>query len=817
MTSPLQLVPAPASDLLPARAERLRELIRPETLEMLNWDETSQVLRPSPDHPFLGMNICARQGCWAAARKTELGLCSGCRSSWKRSGKMPEEFLATEPKQISNTSGGCGVPKCQRPWTSSRTQMCMRHRELFVKLGRPPLKEFLAHSRVRPLPGHGLCSVNACHRHRANGSNLCCPPHWVRWKEAQARGTDFEQWCRTEPGSSETTAVSLRGLPALVTVEVLYALQARTDAETKSPPILLRALVQRLREQQVPQFDDVEITPNTHIAGMANGMRRVLAAAVSTPELEQIKDVWNMGVFGLGQWRKLDFTPLHQEWMRRACKTWVLDEIPRRYGKNIPNSLSEMILCVRFLSQSLVRSREDRGENMAALGRRDIEAFTQYVAHLKHTGEISAFRHTTVCRFTGRFLREIRDMGLTRPGEILAELPDDFALRRHDMPPVITQEGPGRALPREILTQLCERLPALDQIRDGTADMRHAIEVLIDTGRRPDEIGCLPWDCLETDEHGKSVLVYTDFKNNRTGCRLPIPDSTAQIIVEQKKAIRARFPDTEPTELVLFPRPRQNSGGTQPYRISHIGNVHRRWVNAMPPLLLADGTEFPKLDVAPYSYRHSYAQRHADAGTLPDVLRELMGHRSLQTTQTYYRVTEKRTRAAVDMLVSHQFDRRGNRIWTQARQLLEHEHARLRIGQVSVPYGICVEPTNVKAGGHGCPFRFRCVGCDHFRTDPSYLPELRAYLDTLLRDRERLAAATELDDWARTESTPSEEEIKRIRTLIRRVESDLEGLTDDEREQVKEATRTLRKTRTVSLGMPGTRAPEPNLRLERDA
>ncbi|MET9517998.1 site-specific integrase [Streptomyces sp. NPDC002994] len=557
------------------------------------------------------------------------------------------------------------------------------------------------------------------------------------------------------------------GLPVLVTAEILYVLQARTDAEVKTPPLLLRGVVRHLREQCVEQFDDVQVPRDTHLAGMANRMRRTLAAAVSTPELEQIKDVWNMGAFGLGQWRKMDFTPLHQEWMRQACKTWVLDEIPRRYGKNIPNSLSDMILCLRYLSQSLVRSRQDGGADMTALGRSDIEAFTQYVTHLAHTGEISAFRRTTICRFTGRFLREIRDLGLTRPGEILAELPDDFALRRHDMPPVITEEGPVRALPKEILSQLCERLPTLDQIRDGSDDARAAIEVLVDTGRRPNEIGCLPWDCMETDEHGKSVLVYTDFKNNRIGCRLRIPDSTAEIIVRQKKAIRARFPDTELSKLVLFPQPRRNSEGTQPFRMQHIGNVHRRWVNAMAPLLLADGTEFPKLEVVPYSYRHSYAQRHADAGTLPDVLRELMGHRSLQTTQTYYRVTEKRTRSAVDKLVSH--------------------HARLRIGQVSVPYGICVEPSNVKAGGHGCPFRFRCVGCDHFRTDPSYLPELRTYLDTLLRDREHLAAATYLD-----------------------------GLTDDEREQITEATRTLRKTRTVSLGMPGIRPPEPDLRLERD-
>ncbi|MGP4000879.1 hypothetical protein [Streptomyces sp. 8N706] len=74
-----------------------------------------------------------------------------------------------------------------------------------------------------------------------------------------------------------------------------------------------------------------------------------------------------------------------------------------------------------------------------------------------------------------------------------------------------------------------------------------------------------------------------------------------------------------------------------------------------------------------------------------------------------------------------------------------------------------------------------------------------------------------MDAWARTEATPSEEEIKRIRTLIRRVETDLDGLTDDEREQITEATRTLRKTRTVSLGMPGIRPPEPDLRLGRDA
>ena len=89
-----------------------------------------------------------------------------------------------------------------------------------------------------------------------------------------------------------------------------------------------------------------------------------------------------------------------------------------------------------------------------------------------------------------------------------------------------------------------------------------------------------------------------------------------------------------------------------------------------------------------------------------------------------------------------QFDRHGNRIWRQAQALLDSEHARRAVGEVAVPFGVCAEPSNVKAGGDACPFRFRCAGCDHFRTDVSYLPDLTAYLDDLLRTRERLAAAS---------------------------------------------------------------------------
>ena len=88
------------------------------------------------------------------------------------------------------------------------------------------------------------------------------------------------------------------------------------------------------------------------------------------------------------------------------------------------------------------------------------------------------------------------------------------------------------------------------------------------------------------------------------------------------------------------------------------------------------------------------------------------------------------------------------------------------------------------------------------------------YLDTLLRDRERIRAATELDDWARAEAMPSDAEITRLRQLIRRVEHDLDALDDNDRRQIEEAVRIVRATRqTVHLGLPTTQLPalDPNL------
>jgi hypothetical protein len=386
-------------------------------------------------------------------------------------------------------------------------------------------------------------------------------------------------------------------------------------------------------------------------------------------------------------------------------------------------------------------------------------------------------------------------------------------LETRDVPERPGSGEPSRDLPAEIMTQLCDCLDAL-----AHREMRVATELLMDTGRRPQEICALPWDCLARDSDGSPVLVYENGKANRPVRRLPVAEATAQVIITQQQRVRDRFPGRPVGGLALLPTTRANPSGAKPVSLGSLDNAHREWVASLPVLRTSDGREFDKARIIPYAYRHTYAQRHADAGVAPDVLRELMDHRVLDTTKLYYRVGEKRRRAAVDRLASLHFDRHGNRIWATAQALLDSEYARRAVGEVSVPFGTCREPSNVAAAGHACPFRFRCIGCDHFRTDASYLPDLTAYLDDLLRTRERLTAALAtspgqdtadggIDRWAAADAMPSAEEITRLRALISRVTAGLDGLTAAERAEIDEAVAVVRRHRTVMLGMPRMPAP----------
>jgi hypothetical protein len=291
-------------------------------------------------------------------------------------------------------------------------------------------------------------------------------------------------------------------------------------------------------------------------------------------------------------------------------------------------------------------------------------------------------------------------------------------------------------------------------------------------------------------------------KVGKIDLRLPIHEREAKIISAQQDRVRAAFPDTPTGQLALLPRPLKNPDGTKPVAPGWLSRVVRRWADALPSL---DGPErdaagnpvpFPRARVFPYAFRHSFAQRHADAGTPVDTLKELLGHQTIRVTLGYYRVTTQRKRAAQDALGPLQLDAGGLLVRPGTGPLGSAEALREQVGQVAVPFGICTEPVNVAAEGHSCPFRHRCLGCEYFRTDPSYQLELKAYLAQLIADKERLAAAVpQLAEWARADAVPSDEEIEAVRRLLRANDEVIASLDARDRQAIEAAIATMRTGR----------------------
>ncbi|MGH3512793.1 MAG: tyrosine-type recombinase/integrase [Candidatus Dormibacteria bacterium] len=792
--------------VLDGAARRLARMLARGFLDEAGWDPKTRVLSLPARHRLLGRRVCRADGCERTVHSGLPAVCLRCFTRLTRLGMSTAE-IAVAPVLPAAPPGAdhCAVPGCECVPTVRQAVLCQPHAKKF-RLRRPPMsmEQFLTDPRVRPMPPMPQCQVAACTR-TADGAGGYCNPHYQRWRTAQHTNPDLDHrwWQVRESGVAEPGQVNLRALPTLVVIEVLFGIQQRVRGGAKITDVDLRVLCDALRRQQATSIvsDQVELILTKPVRSLLNAVTRHVRRALTDPVAEQAKDTWDLAIFG--HRGNLSFTGIAQPWLAQAAKRWAAEQLPHHRGRGAARVRGK-INGLGLLSECL-GCRPDRGLVPAVLGRRDIDGFLNRLAYLESTGRISRYRRNCICRDVREALAGIRALGLTRPSGPAAGLAGDVTIGRADIPADPERGEPGRDLPPEIMTTLCANLDTL-----GPAEVKAAIQIGIDTGRRPEDILGLPLDCLARDKDGGAVLVYDNIKADRLGRRLPIGETTAAVITSQQDRVRERFPHTPTAQLTLLPTPRRNPDGRTPISIDMLDNRHREWVVALPTLRTRDGAEFDKTRIIPYAWRHCYAQRHADAGVPVDVLAELLDHRNLNVTRRYYRVGEDRRRAAVDTVTALSFDRHGNRTWRDAHALLESEHARYAVGEVAVPYGRCAEPSNVQAGGGACPVRFRCAGCDHFRTDVSFLPDLTGYLDDLLRTRERLAATIEgVDEWARMDATPTEEEIIRIRRLINQIKGDITELDEDERARIDDAVAVMRRHRAVSLGMPSTRTPLP--------
>jgi len=216
-----------------------------------------------------------------------------------------------------------------------------------LKIG---LEEFLAHPGVRPLAPCGSCRVTACVRDRDGTGGAYCRAHVDRWAKARKAGPglDEQRWRATTPAIARPGLVSLRGLPPGLITEILFGLQQRCAAERRTSHKMLRTICDDMRRQQVAA--SAEFAPGNVQRPVAGSFLMHLRRAAASAETEQAAGVWDLALSGRGG--RMSFTAITQGWLRETAKRWVLEELPRRRGRRVGDTVQAYVNSVARLSET---------------------------------------------------------------------------------------------------------------------------------------------------------------------------------------------------------------------------------------------------------------------------------------------------------------------------------------------------------------------------------------------------------------------------------------------------------------------------------
>jgi hypothetical protein len=779
------------------------------------FDPARWLFTGDPENPMTTSTRCR-----VAACATVVGsrcLCKACERAMTTSGVGPEEFVASYQPVLRNRALGgatCIVARdgrrCERRRISNQTGLCQAHagRWNLTRHGVGVSLEQWCQTVARPLAARPACMVAGCLVDARADIGLCGPHHRL-WRLGQAAlpvggSAAAGEWAGAWSPRLRINQFSLAALEPTVRAELLYALQQRDSQGQRLDPQAVRGLVGALGGlEALATATGAERRRRTGQRGIVGSYAR-LAWRIIDLAFEAFRglshtdgDVWDALALDLETPRPgrrpnratIDFSPISQTWLRDVTKHWVITVGPGT------SDVKRAVQAVTLASVALAR-RPGGGDRPADLGFAEVTAVYEAIKAARRTDGVIYDSHYR----RGLWARWWAVIDLGRSSGLLEQLGGGFVRRSSQriVDGESNEDQIGKAVPETVIAQLDAHLDLLDGGRsygalskaDSKALFQAAYLILRDTGRRPGELVSLAVDCVEVDG-GEHALVYDNHKKGRLRRRLPITPTTAAIIGAWQEH-RAGLMLPASARRWLFPGPAETSGPGHVTTI-RLSQALRAWVDAIPVLDSdvpgPDGTPvgFDRTAVYAYAFRHSYAQRHADAGVGVEILKELMDHKDISATQGYYTVSLKRKRQAIKIMARYVTDRAGDPRPGPASAVA------YELRSVAVPFGNCIEPSNVQAGGHACPVRFQCAGCGFYRPDPSYLPAIEEHINALKADTET-AVAMDVDEFVVRNLADQAAAFAGVATAMR---DRLAGLPQDERVEVETASAVLRKMRAA--------------------
>lgn len=770
------------------------------------WDQSLWLFTGDLESARTAAWRCRTPGCPTPTGRHN-GRCDSCRRE-RHESALSEEAFDLQPRQRGSrsiTPGACTVERCEGEMLCRG--LCFTHERAWRRTNLT-LEEFTA--RAQPLAQLDRCDVRGCRREQVSQRGLC-QFHDLRLRRDHDLGSltaeALDDWVSGQaPRLAAAHQFSMARLHELVRYELLYALQRRDEMPPPLDPVQIGILIKRLegagsirRVEPAAVCETGGLQYNSIIRGIFRDLRRHVErgwVAHSGADL-YAADVWEVGLLdlqpnGSRRWPArvgvIDFGDIQLTWLRRVAKDWA--STTRPYVMVI----REVVRACRVTSEVLeAAGRTDP----TTLGAGDFVLVAKAMSLQRRAdGSLYSASHRNLLM---QRLHEVIEYG--RASGLMTEVPDPFGRGRPQRIAREPEEETGRALPEPVIAQLDTNLSLLGpdgrlgstSAADLQAMYQTIYQLLRDTGRRPGEIVSLKVGCIEVIDRQHN-LIYDNHKAGRMRRRIPVTAETAEMLLywEHRRALLGGPPVARQW---LFPTPllraQQSVGHITASAVARAFKLWMAKIERIDSEVLGPGGDplpFERRLVFPYALRHSYAQRHADAGVPVDVLRDLMDHVSVGTTMGYYRIGLKRKQQAIRSVGSLAVDGAGNP--APYTDPLAWERA-----SVSVPFGNCTEPSNVKVGGGSCPIRFQCAGCGFYRPDPSYLPAIEEHTASLRGDLETARAM----DAAVYVTANLAGQIEAFANVAEAMRHRLASLGPGEREEVEEASRLLRRSRAARL------------------
>ena len=247
----------------------------------------------------------------------------------------------------------------------------------------------------------------------------------------------------------------------------------------------------------------------------------------------------------------------------------------------------------------------------------------------------------------------------------------------------------------DVLRQINEKLEHLP------LQIARMFFVLQNVGMRISELCMLKSDCLTTDTNGEYVLTYFQDKTHEHNS-VPITKTVAGAIMEAMEESKRKLGE-DTVYVFANAADKPISVNSLPYYLNRLVYYHNI-TDQLGNLVR----------IRCHTFRSTVATKYANMGLNPNMIRMMLGHRTVSTIKHYVEIHNETVLNAMQGILKHQNDMIANIGDMKAAARI----ARQDKYHVPLPNGICAKPLALGK----CSHANACYTCTSFMSLKEYLP-----------------------------------------------------------------------------------------------